>query len=204
MSEPTEPTEPTELESPATILATAYPAAGKEHQWEQAIGELIRTSLSFPGNLGALVLKPNQSSDGYYRVITKFDSRENMQRWYHSEQRREKVAALEPFQSRPADIHHLTGLETWFESTTPDGLAVPTPPKYKMAVVVWIAVYATVLPLIAYLKPLLGSWPPLLASAVLAAISVAMMTWIILPLLTWGFKGWLYPKRRGSDSVSTR
>ncbi|MDA1162176.1 MAG: hypothetical protein O3B13_03650 [Planctomycetota bacterium] len=31
-------------EMPATILATAYPAAGKERGWEQAISELIRTS----------------------------------------------------------------------------------------------------------------------------------------------------------------
>ncbi len=179
---------------PATILATAYPAAGKEHQWEQAIGELIRTSLSFPGNLGALVLKPNQTGDRYYRVITKFDSAENMQRWHDSDERRVRVEALRPFESRPADIHHLTGLETWFESTTAEGLAVSAPPKYKMAIIVWIAVYATVLPLIAYLKPWFGALPSWFSSAVLAAISVAMMTWVVLPALTWVFKRWLYPK----------
>ena len=36
--------------------------------------------------------------------------------------------------------------------------------------------------------------PSLIGSAVLSAISVAMMTWIVLPVLTWLFRGWLYPK----------
>lgn len=189
------PDEPADSRTtPATILATAYPAAGKEHHWEQAIGELIRTSLSFAGSLGALVLKPNQIGDRYYRVITKFDSQENMQHWHNSEERRVRVEALQPFESQPADIHHLTGLETWFESTSAEGVAVSAPPKYKMAIIVWIAIYATVLPLIAYLKPWFGSLPSWFSSAVLATVSVAMMTWIVLPALTWVFKPWLHPK----------
>ena len=44
--------------SHATIFATAFPAAGKEAEWEQAIGELSRTSMSFPGHQGSIVLKP--------------------------------------------------------------------------------------------------------------------------------------------------
>lgn len=177
----------------AIIFATAFPAPGKERQWEQAIGDLIRTSMTFPGHQGSIVLKPESADQPHYRVITRFDTMENMQRWYGSAQRREKVSHLEPLQMQPAEIKHLTGLETWFTPTEVLG-SVATPPKYKMAIVVWIAVYLTVLPLIATLKPWFGSLPPLVASAILAAISVASMTWIILPALTWCFRGWLYPK----------
>jgi len=185
---------PSELEqaSRATIFATAFPVAGKERQWEQAIGELIRTSMSFTGHQGSIVLKPDSAGQPHYRVITRFDTVDHMQRWYDSSERQEKVSQLEPFQEHPAEIQHLTGLETWF---TPPGSfdAGATPPKYKMAVVVWIAVYCTVLPLIATLKPMLGWLPSLVASAILAAISVASMTWLVLPALTWVFRGWLYP-----------
>lgn len=179
--------------SRATIFATAFPAAGKEHQWEQALGELIRTSMSFPGHQGSIVLKPESPAQPHYRIITRFDTVENMRRWYDSEQRGEMIARLIPFQQQPAEIQHLSGFETWF--TPPDSIAsTATPPKYKMAVVVWLAVYAAVLPLIATLKPSFGALPPLLANAILAAISVALMTWMVLPALTWLFRRWLYPK----------
>ena len=65
----------------ATIFATAFPAPGKERQWEQAIGDLIRTSMSFPGHQGSMVLKPDSADQPHYRVITRFDTTENMQRW---------------------------------------------------------------------------------------------------------------------------
>ena len=183
----------------ATIFATAFPAPGKERQWEQAIGDLIRTSMSFPGHQGSMVLRPDSADQPHYRVITRFDTTENMQRWYNSEERRERVSHLEPFQQQPAEIQHLTGFETWFTPPAANSFNA-TPPKYKMAIVVWIAVYLTVLPLIATLRPLFDSLPPLVASAILAAISVASMTWIVLPALTWLFRGWLYSQCHPASS----
>jgi len=179
--------------SRATIFATAFPAVGKEQQWEQAIGDLIRTSMSFAGHQGSIVLKPESENQKHYRVITRFDTVENMRRWYDSVERQEKILHLEPFQQQPAEIQHLTGFETWFTTAKTSGFVEP-PPKYKMFVVVWIAVFCAVLPLIATLKPMTASLPPMLASALLAAISVASMTWVVLPSLTWVFRGWLYPK----------
>ncbi|EMI15288.1 Antibiotic biosynthesis monooxygenase, partial [Rhodopirellula maiorica SM1] len=129
---------------PATIFVTAFPKPGREREWEQAIGELIRKSIDFPGHLGALVLRPQGSGDRHYRVISKFDSVENMHRWHHSDERKEKVARLQTLEGKPADIHHLTGLETWFELPQHSGGDATAPPKYKMAIVVWIAVYAAV------------------------------------------------------------
>lgn len=181
--------------SHATIFATAFPAPGKEREWEQAIGELLRTSMSFPGHQGSMVLKPESEDQPHYRVITRFDTLDNMRRWYESDERREKVSHLEPFEQQPAEIQRLSGFEPWF--TPPDAATplVQTPPKYKMAIIVWIAVYGTVLPLNTILKPITGSLPHLFANAILSAIGVASMTWLVLPVLTWLFRSWLYPKR---------
>ncbi|PAY16108.1 hypothetical protein CKO51_28300 [Rhodopirellula sp. SM50] len=181
--------------SKSTIFATAFPAPGMEPQWEQAIGELIRASSTFPGYQGSIVLRPDSPEQPHYRVITRFDTTANMRRWYDSDQRREKISHLEPLQRQPAEIQHLTGFETWFTPPA-DSLTATAPPKCKMFVIVWFAVYATVLPVIAILKPWTTSLPSLLASALLAAITVAMMTWIVLPFLTWLFKAWLYPHRQ--------
>ena len=176
--------------SHATIFATAFPAAGKESEWEQAIGELIRTSMSFPGHQGSIVLKPESGERPHYRVITKFDCVENMQRWYDSDERQQKVRQLAPFEDKAAVIQQLTGFETWF--TPPEAGNLTTPPKYKMFVVVWSAVYLTVLPMIALLKPVTASLHPWIAGGLLSAITVASMTWATLPVLSWLFRRWLY------------
>ncbi|MDA8743885.1 antibiotic biosynthesis monooxygenase [Rubripirellula amarantea] len=178
----------------ATIFATAFPAPGKEQQWELAIGDLIRASSTFPGHQGTTILHPESADRPHYRVITRFDTMENMRRWYHSSERQERVEKLSPFEQQPAEIQQLTGFEPWFTPPDDSSVSFDAPPKYKMFVVVWIAVYAAVLPMISVLKPAFASIPPLLSSAMLAAISVATMTWIILPLLTWVFRAWLYPK----------
>lgn len=187
---------------PATVVVTACPVAGKEHDWEQALGDWIRTSLTFPGHLGCIVLKPQSPAERRYRIITKFDSPENMQHWYASPERQERVARLRALEVRPAEVQHLTGLETWFELPQDDApVAAPPPPKYKMATIIWIAVYVTVLPLIGVLKPFTAPLPAALGSALLAAISVILMTWIVMPLLTWIFRFWLFPSPRRPSST---
>jgi uncharacterized protein len=182
---------------PATILVTASPAPGLEHQWEQALGELVRASLSFPGHLGTTVLKPMPQGPGQYRIITKFDSAPNMVQWRDSRERQRHIEHIAQFEAKPADIHYVTGLETWFELPHHAEAALPPPPKYKMAAIIWIAVYVTVLPLIALLKPVVSPLPSLLGSAILALISVAVMTWLVMPLLTALFRFWLYPEPAG-------
>lgn len=187
-------TEPAAFE-PATILVTACPAAGKEAKWEEAMGELVRASLSFPGHLGTTVLKPTAGTDRQYRVITKFENAEQMEGWKDSDERKRRVEQIVKYEAKPANIHFVTGLETWFELPPHGVLSSPEPPpKYKMAVIIWIAVYFTVLPLIAFLKPVFSPLPPLLGSAIMAVASVVLMTWIVMPALTTIFRFWLYPK----------
>lgn len=194
-------TKPNQDAPHATIFATAFPASGKERQWEQTVGDLIRASNTFPGHQGSTLLKPDPNTTRNYRVLTKFDTDQNMWRWYESDQRHEIVSRLKQFEAQPAEIQHLTGFETWF--ATPRQSVAQTPPKYKMAIVVWIAVYGAVLPLVGFLKPKMAHLPTMLGSAVVAAASVAMMTWIVLPCLTWVFKGWLYPKPAATRRIES-
>jgi uncharacterized protein len=184
---------------PATILVTASPAPGLERQWEQALGELVRASLAFPGHLGTTVLKPTAKLPGEYRIITKFDSVGHMANWRDSEERGRHVERITALQARPADIHYVAGLETWFELPQHAEAVLPPPPKYKMAAIIWIAVYFAVLPLIAVLKPLVSPLPSLLGSAILALASVALMTWLVMPVLTAVFRFWLYPEPTHRD-----
>lgn len=181
---------------PTTILVTVTPAVGKEAAWERALGDLIRASLAFPGHLGTTVLKPESSATRTYRIITKWDSDKHMRRWRDSDERRERVERLAGLQAKPADIQHVTGLETWFDLPHHgEPHAIVPPPKYKMAAIVWLAVYFAVIPMINVLRTATADLPPMISSAIGVTASVVLMTWIVMPVLSWMFRFWLYPAR---------
>lgn len=69
-------------------------------------------------------------------------------------------------------------------------------PKYKMAVLIWLAIY----PSINVLFLLLGDWlvtlPLFLRTLILTGILVPLMVFVLLPLLMKIFRAWLQPKAR--------
>ena len=82
------------------------------------------------------------------------------------------------------------GLETWF--TLPGRPTLPAPPKWKMAVVTWLAL----LPKVLVLGSLLPMDLPVVArAAVSTAIPVALLTWVVMPRVTRWLAPWLYARR---------
>ena len=141
---------------------------------------------------GSSVLTSGSAGD--YFILLRFANRNHLRRWQESIE----VAAL----LHEGDVHSVaadqsqvkTGLETWF--TLPD-MPVPrtAPPRWKMALVTWLALLPQII-VLSYLTPPLHL--PLLAAAALStAIPVVMLTWVLMPWLTRLLYGWLYA---GSDA----
>lgn len=93
---------------------------------------------------------------------------------------------------REENIRTLTGLETWFTLPARDG--GPAPPRYKMALVTWLAVFV----LVTIIFVLFGRWleamPMLLRNLIFTAVMVTLMTYVVMPRVTRLFSFWLYPK----------
>jgi antibiotic biosynthesis monooxygenase (ABM) superfamily enzyme len=66
----------------------------------------------------------------------------------------------------------------------------PTP-KYKMAILIWIAIYPTINLLFWILGDSLNSLPMYARTFVLTIILVPLMVFVLLPLLTKMFAKWL-------------
>jgi antibiotic biosynthesis monooxygenase (ABM) superfamily enzyme len=90
-------------------------------------------------------------------------------------------------------VRTLTGLETWF--TLPAKPGAPSPPRYKMAVVTWLAVFPTVLVIFSLFSPVLNMMPTVLRTLVFTLVMVTLMTYVIMPRMTRLFSFWLYPDR---------
>jgi len=85
-----------------------------------------------------------------------------------------------------------TGLETWF--TLPDLKAIVAPPKWKMAIVTFIAAYS-ISSLVTFFFTLSHyiRQSPFVANTIMTIILVAGLTYFAMPILSRLLQRWLYP-----------
>lgn len=177
---------------PVTGVATRRIEPGREEEFEAWTSGILSAVREFPGYLGSEVLRPAGDGDDEYSIMYKFDHASNLEAWEQSEERRRWLDKAEPL-VREQRVGRLTGLETWF--TLPSKIGEPAPPRYKMAVVTWIAVFPLATVIFMILQPLLGGLPSVLRTFVFTLIMVTTMTYLVMPRMTRLFSFWLYPER---------
>jgi hypothetical protein len=88
---------------------------------------------------------------------------------------------------------YLTGLESWF--TLPARPGAPPPPPWKMAVLTWVTIFPLITGVVLALNPLLEGFALVPRLAVTTAVTVPLMTWLVMPRVTRLLRRWLYPTR---------
>jgi antibiotic biosynthesis monooxygenase (ABM) superfamily enzyme len=84
-----------------------------------------------------------------------------------------------------------TGFETWF-SVPSRSVAPAVPPRWKMTLVTWLALF----PQVVILSLLIPSALPMpVRAALLTAAPVVMLTWLVMPRLSVLLHEWLYAAR---------
>lgn len=155
----------------------------------------------FRGHEATTFLQPGAGSSEYV-IIVRFATYEDLRRWETSPERADWIAKLPPLLSGDSDYTTETGLETWFQ--LPGHQVVVPPPKYKMAMLITLAIYPLLLIVIPTLGWLLGDFAYLAAPVTLSVefftrtlttvlVVVPLMTWFAMPQLTKLFRPWLYP-----------
>ena len=67
------------------------------------------------------------------------------------------------------------------------------PPRYKLALLTWVAAYPVITMILGLLGPELASWPLGLRTLVVSVLMVATLTWLVMPGLTRLLRPWLRP-----------
>ena len=178
---------------PVTAVASRRVKPGREREFEEWVSGMLADANKFPGYLGSEVLRPSDPEDDEYRIISRFDHASNLHAWENSEERHHWLRQSRPLLHEKEKVRVLTGLETWF--TLPSKPGEPAPPRYKMAIVTWLAVF----PVVAVIFSLFGQWlnllPTLLRTLVFTVVMITLMTYVIMPRMTRLFSFWLYPER---------
>jgi antibiotic biosynthesis monooxygenase (ABM) superfamily enzyme len=175
-----------------SILVDRQVSEGNKEAFEKLLEEIIDASRKFPGYEETEVIKPKSDEDHSYRVLFRFDTQEHLDNWVNSNERLELVEKIDKLLTHPTRLQALTGLETWF--TLPGHKTITPPPRYKMAIVSWIAIT----PLLMAFNYLFGEHftklPFVLRFALSTPWIVLIMTYFWMPLMTKIFRFWLYPK----------
>lgn len=178
---------------PITVVISRRVRPGRHADYERWVRDISAVVKQFPGHDGMSVLRPGGVESSDYVVVLRFASYEDVRRWERSEERQRFLARLEPLTFDEGAWQQQTGLETWF---TLPGRPVPAGPprRWKMALLTTVALY----PLLVVTDALVGSRLVGLSFVVRTALTtpvlVAIMTWVLMPLVTRVAYGWLYPQ----------
>jgi antibiotic biosynthesis monooxygenase (ABM) superfamily enzyme len=178
---------------PITAVASRRVKPGREGEFEEWISGILSSANGFPGYLGSNVVRPS-GPDDEYQIVFKFDHASNLKRWEESSERHHWLHKSEELIKEEPNIRILTGLETWF--TLPSKEGDPPPPRYKMALVTWLAVFPLATVVFMVLDPILGDFHAVLRTLVFTLVMVSLMTYVVMPRMTRLFSSWLYPKRK--------
>ncbi|MGN2637582.1 antibiotic biosynthesis monooxygenase [Nocardia takedensis] len=166
-------------------------AAGRSAEFVATEVELVALSAGFPGFDGAALFGPG-GPGGWFSVL-RFRTAGQLAAWLESEQRR---AALPALRSELTEDFSMAVHSTPFGSTlrTVDGRTRVTP-TWKVAMLVLLVLYPTVMTLSRFLGPVLDEWgaPPWLAMWLSQIVSVASMSWVLSPAAAAAFRRWLDP-----------
>jgi uncharacterized protein len=187
------PTPPDAGSGPVTTTVTRRVKPGHETFYEQFLEGIISAASQFPGHLGVEVFRP-QSVTGDYRTVYRFDTAEHLRAWLDSEAHAAWLERAEPHVVGPMRTSFVTGLESWF--TLPHQPVTAPPPPYKMALLTWITLFPLITAIVATTGPLLEELPLVLRLGITTALTVPLMTWVVMPRVTRLLRRWLYPDHR--------
>lgn len=162
--------------------------------FEELLSGIINASMTFEGHLGTNVFRNSDPTNPEYTIVFKFDRKSNLRSWEESECRRKWLTRIESLTVGSPAFEVLTGLETWF-TIAPRKPIVP-PPRYKMAILTWTAIFPLVNIINLLLKPILNTLSPFLGTLIVTGILVPLMTYVVMPRITRLFAWWLYPRRQ--------
>ena len=178
--------------SPVTSVIARRVRPGKEAEFEAWLHGIIQEAARFEGHQGVTVLRPRTTHVPEYLLIMRFADGDTLAEWHTSPQRAAWLEKAEPLVERVVR-HEETGLEPWF--TIPGDELPRHPPRYKMALLTWLAIFPLIVAINYLLVPLLEQQhlPIPLRSLVLTVILIPTMTWLVMPQMTKLFWHWLYP-----------
>ena len=172
-----------------TAIVTDIKPGMKEQYfvWEE---DIQTAQARFPGYRGNYFQPPASGSHGKWFGLVHFDTPHTLQKWFASAERQQLVRRAEKLVTGTQFKTLTSSFPGWF----PTDAGGEPPPNWKTAMLVLLGLFPTVMLEIRFLTPVLISLNPSLRGFLGNVLSVAVTTWITVPIFIKAFKWWLLPK----------
>ena len=163
---------------------------GKEEAYRVWETRIQQAQSKFPGYMGSYVQPPIARELGW-TTLMRFESAEQLDKWLKSAERAALLEEVQPL----IDYAHLQRMDTSFPGWFPtDPNTGNGPPNWKAAMLVLLGLFPIVMLESRFLSPHLAGLNSSLAMFIGNTLSVALTTWLTMPLFIWSFGWWLFPK----------
>ena len=188
---------------PVTIIVKRIAKKDKIKEFEEWLSGISKEISGQEGMVGIDIIRPtpnttNSKSKSEYVVIFRFNSYENLEKWEKSPIQNEWLQKSRKLAEPDYDVQKMTGLEFWFtpyfKNDSSPLIPLQPPPRYKMVIVtipVISILLLTLVPQINFLTEML-SIPFPVRLVIALTITVLLMSYVIMPLLTKLLKFWLF------------
>lgn len=176
----------------ATVLGVRRARPGLEAEFEVFLDRLRATLQAFPGAQDVTVVRPAAPSRDYL-LLYRFDNGHSLGRWRRSSQRQALTDQSAHLTEQPPLERNINGTGGWF--TLPGGEVVRPPARWKTWLLTMSALYPLLTVLVLLADAGLVRLPVPLRFALLVPVVTALMTWVVMPVLTQLAAPWLYRHR---------
>ena len=184
-----ESTEPSPQDM-VTEIITVSVKPGKEEAYRDWVDRIRQVEARFPGYQGLQLQPPIPGVQEDWVSLLRFDTSEHLNAWLASDARRAALREVEPFVDQ-REQQVATAFSGWFTFGDVPGRVVP---NWKQAMIVLLALFPVVMVELLYLSPLLRALDVAVATFIGNLLSVAALTWMLVPWANRAFDWWLRPK----------
>jgi antibiotic biosynthesis monooxygenase (ABM) superfamily enzyme len=179
------------MDEPIHIAITVRVRKAQIAEFEQALTDFVSRSLAEPGARGVQCLYPPPgSASTEYGLLRSFASAADRDAFYRSAFFEDWLARIEPMVEGRSTRRELHGLEAWFRDRDE-----PMPPRWKMALLTWPAVWLASTLMRTIVAPALGpNIPQVVEAGFITAGVVVILTWLVMPFLVRIARPWLRPE----------
>jgi antibiotic biosynthesis monooxygenase (ABM) superfamily enzyme len=180
-----------------TEIITVSVKPGMEEAYHAWVDRIRQMEAKCPGYRGLQLQPPIPGLQDDWVSLLRFDTSEHLNAWLESDARRAALQEVEPFiDQREQQV--ATAFSGWFTFGDTPG---QVPPNWKQAMVVLLALFPVVMIELLYLSPLLQSLNLSVATFIGNLLSVAALTWALVPWANRAFGWWLRPTSNNSLKV---
>lgn len=177
--------------SVATAIVTQV-KPGMEKSYREWESKIKLAQSQFPGYRGAYYQPPMDDVVGPSTTLLRFDTPENLDKWFASEERAKLLDEVGQFVKSTDYRKIISSFPGWFPANEKSG---SNPSRWKTSMLVLLCLYPLTVLQLHYVRPMLTFLPSEVITFISNLTSIIIISWLLMPFALKRFDAWLYPDK---------